>query len=669
MSLVAVVGTGYVGLTTGAYLAHLGHNVVCADLDADKIQRLSRGEIPIVEAGLEELVREGLDRGRLSFVVGAARAAAGAEFVFLCVPTPQDTDGSADMSYIQAAAGEIGPVLDAEAVVINKSTVPVGSTRVVESALGRSDVFVVSNPEFLREGSAVHDCLHPDRIVIGSDDQGAAIRVAELFEGISAPLIVTDPASAETIKYASNAFLATKISFVNAVANLCEAVGADVREVILGIGYDKRIGFEFLKPGPGWGGSCFHPDETVLTRRADEVRHLTFAALFDEVQRVGAEGWEVLSWSPEGVGPEFRSVAAVTRRPYRGDLLEVRTKMGRRLRVTPDHPFVTGDGAFHPTNQVKLARDLGTRDWLPIAQGFPDLGWEQSVGIPLDTLDAAGLRPDDVIVRCGPLLRAELARRSDEIPTGRRRDVLRCGALRLSELAGLGIDLNYLDAAHVAWVGTTTNGTYVPTQIPMDARFWWIVGLYLAEGSITSDGSRRRITWHLPPQGEQFLVEAVRSYWDGLGVKASVYRRPTSLTVSVSSRVLAGWFEHGLQAGVGCYDKGVPDAVWTAGSAERAALLRGLWDGDGSWSRVAGGRTAPNASRWEPAGTPRPWRTTYAARLRGLCTEELVEVWPGHAQVRSQTRLPPPDWRCAAWPGACEISRARLPCWKPSWTR
>jgi UDPglucose 6-dehydrogenase len=271
VSRIAVVGTGYVGLTTGAYLAHLGHEVVCADVVPDKVERLNRGEIPIFETGLEELVREGLDGHRLSFVLGAAPAVEDAEFVFLCVPTPQGEDGSADMSYVQAAAGEIGPHLRSEAVVINKSTVPVGSTRVVEQALGRVDVRVVSNPEFLREGSAVHDCLHPDRIVIGSDDHGAAIRVASLFERLEAPLIVTDPASAEAIKYASNAFLATKVSFVNAVANLCEAVGADVREVVLGMGYDRRIGFEFLKPGPGWGGSCFPKDTRALIRIGDDA--------------------------------------------------------------------------------------------------------------------------------------------------------------------------------------------------------------------------------------------------------------------------------------------------------------------------------------------------------------------------------------------------------------
>jgi UDPglucose 6-dehydrogenase len=268
---IAVIGTGYVGLTTGACFAHVGHDVVCADIDAEKVAQLQRGEIPILEAGLENLVREGIDGGRLSFVLGAAVAAADCEFAYLCVPTPQGLDGSADLSYIEAAAREIGPVLPSEAIVVNKSTVPVGSTRVVERALGRSDIAVVSNPEFLREGSAIHDFLHPDRIVIGAEDQAAAVRVSSLYLGITAPVIVTDPASAETIKYAANAFLATKISFINAVAAVCEAVGADIKDVALGMGYDSRIGHEFLKPGPGWGGSCFPKDSRALVRIAEDA--------------------------------------------------------------------------------------------------------------------------------------------------------------------------------------------------------------------------------------------------------------------------------------------------------------------------------------------------------------------------------------------------------------
>jgi len=271
VSRIAVIGTGYVGLTTGACLAKLGHEVVCTDNNPSRISELDAGRMPILEDGLEEIVKDAVDGGLLRFTTANAEAAAWCEFAYLCVPTPQGDDGSADLSYIEAAASEIGPSLEPDAIVINKSTVPVGSTRVVERALGRSDVHVVSNPEFLREGSAVHDFLHPDRIVIGADDQSAAIRVQSLYVSITAPFIVTDPASAETIKYAANAFLATKISFINAVAAVTESVGADINDVVLGMGFDKRIGDQFLRPGPGWGGSCFPKDSRALVKIAEDA--------------------------------------------------------------------------------------------------------------------------------------------------------------------------------------------------------------------------------------------------------------------------------------------------------------------------------------------------------------------------------------------------------------
>jgi len=271
MTKIAVIGTGYVGLTTGACFAHMGHKVVCADIDAAKVDSLSQGVIPIVELGLADLVEEGIAGGRLSFVLGAANAAKDCDIAFLCVPTPQGDDGSADLSYIETAAREIGPVLPFESVVVNKSTVPVGSAKAVERVLGRPDVKVVSNPEFLREGSAVQDFLKPDRVVIGSDDQAAALKVSSLYDKISAPVIITDPASAETIKYAANAFLATKLSFINAIAAICEGVGADVNDVVVGMGSDKRIGQDFLRPGPGWGGSCFGKDSRALLKIAREA--------------------------------------------------------------------------------------------------------------------------------------------------------------------------------------------------------------------------------------------------------------------------------------------------------------------------------------------------------------------------------------------------------------
>jgi len=266
---VAVLGAGYVGLTTAACFAHLGHDVRCADIDAERVARLRKGEVPILELGLPELVAEGLAARRLDFVVGAPEAARNADLVFLCVQTPQGADGAADLSFVENVAREIAPVLAPRTVVVNKSTVPVGSTRFVQRVLSEAGftsdgVTVASNPEFLREGQAVRDFLNPDRIVIGCENPEAAVRVSELYKGIQAPVLVTDPASAEMIKYASNAFLATKVSFINAIASLCEVVDADVREVAIAMGYDTRIGFQFLHPGPGYGGSCFPKDVAAL---------------------------------------------------------------------------------------------------------------------------------------------------------------------------------------------------------------------------------------------------------------------------------------------------------------------------------------------------------------------------------------------------------------------
>lgn len=259
-----MVGTGYVGLTTGACLAHIGHHVTCADIDSTKISKLSEGQIPIVESGLENLVREELQTGRLHFVVNASQALSQADFTFLCLPTPERHDGSADLSYLQTALKTIRNDLRFESVVINKSTVPVGTVRFVERILARPDIGVVSNPEFLREGSAVHDFLNPDRVVIGAVDQAVATRVASLYSTLTTRVITTDPESAELIKYASNAFLATKLSFVNQISALSEAVRANVDDVIAGMGSDKRIGESFLRPGPGWGGSCFPKDTKSL---------------------------------------------------------------------------------------------------------------------------------------------------------------------------------------------------------------------------------------------------------------------------------------------------------------------------------------------------------------------------------------------------------------------
>ncbi|WP_018684770.1 UDP-glucose dehydrogenase family protein [Actinokineospora enzanensis] len=270
---IAVIGTGYVGLTTGACLASLGHDVVCADVDADKVKRLSRGEVDILEPGLADLVSEGIAAGRLTFVLGASAALRhsedGPEVMFLCVPTPMGVGGVADLSIVESVIEEVRDLLPVDCVVVNKSTVPVGTAERTEELLNRPDVAVVSNPEFLREGSAVYDFLNPDRIVVGGSQQDAAERVAALYAKLGAPTVLTDAPSAELVKYAANCFLAMKLSYVNAVAELCDRLGANITDVTEGMGYDKRIGQAFLQPGPGWGGSCLPKDTSAMVQLAD----------------------------------------------------------------------------------------------------------------------------------------------------------------------------------------------------------------------------------------------------------------------------------------------------------------------------------------------------------------------------------------------------------------
>ncbi len=270
MRRIAVIGTGYVGLVTGACFADLGNRVWCVDIDERKISKLKKGELPFFEPGLEEIVRRNQKAGRISFTLSYAEALKEAEFVFIAVNTPQGKEGEADLTYVKAAASGIARHLEHPLIIVNKSTVPIGTGDFVADIVREYapdpeiPFWVVSNPEFLREGSAVHDFMNPDRIVLGSNDREAAEKVAELYAPLGAPIIITDLRTAEMIKYASNAFLATKISFINEIANICEALGADVQVVARGMGLDHRIGPEFLGAGLGWGGSCFPKDVRAL---------------------------------------------------------------------------------------------------------------------------------------------------------------------------------------------------------------------------------------------------------------------------------------------------------------------------------------------------------------------------------------------------------------------
>jgi UDPglucose 6-dehydrogenase len=275
---IAMIGTGYVGLVSGACFSDFGHDVTCVDKDVAKIEALRQGKMPIFEPGLDELVERNVRGGRLAFTTDLETAVEGAEAVFIAVGTPSRRgDGHADLSYVFAAAEEIARALRGPAVVVTKSTVPVGTgdevERIIRDAAPEARAWVVSNPEFLREGAAIEDFKRPDRIVVGTEDAEAAELMREIYRPLylnKAPLLVTGRRTAELIKYAANAFLATKITFINEIADLCEIVGADVQDVARGIGLDNRIGAKFLHAGPGYGGSCFPKDTVALLKTAED---------------------------------------------------------------------------------------------------------------------------------------------------------------------------------------------------------------------------------------------------------------------------------------------------------------------------------------------------------------------------------------------------------------
>jgi UDPglucose 6-dehydrogenase len=398
-------------------------------------------------------------------------------------------------------------------------------------------------------------------VVVGDDGDWAGDAVVELYAPLDAPLVRTDVKSAEMVKLASNAFLATKISFINEIANVCEETGADVVEVARGMGLDDRIGPKFLQAGIGFGGSCFAGDQTVLARLGGQARLLRLDSLWrlcggEDEEALAPPDLEVLSWVPGEAEPEYMSVSLLTRRDYDGDMVEVRTKMGRRLRTTADHPFVVGTGRDEELLGVKPAGELDREDWLPLALGGPS-------GFAPRRLSLAGVLED----------RAVEPERVRVRPAG----------------GGVAVRLPQASDTRDATFGTASNGVFTPLELEADEHFWRVVGLYLAEGCVASDGARERITWSFHPTREQHLVDEVVAYWQRHGIAVHAYRTPTAKHVEVSSRILAAWWTSLLGLGRNSYAQRLPDLIWEQTIERKRALLSALWEGDGSWSLVNGG--------------------------------------------------------------------------------
>ncbi len=505
-AVICVIGTGYVGLVTGTCLADMGNRVTCVDIVAEKIERLKQGVLPIYEPGLEEMVERNVQAGRLHFTTNYKEGLDQSEFIFIAVNTPTGNgQGGADMRYVESAARSIAEELDHHAIIINKSTVPVGSgdvvSRVIHNNLRRPDISftVVSNPEFLREGSAVQDFYNPDRVVLGSSEPDMAHKVARLYLPLRAPIVITDLYTAEMIKYASNAFLATKISFINEIAQICERLGADVKEVAAGMGYDKRIGRAFLDAGLGYGGSCFEADETIFSLNSPNVAAERFDTLFekggapyqgDVVELVQPEHQRVVAFDLETGQPTLADVKAITRRPYKGKMVKINTSMGRTLRVTADHPVIVYKGQEF---NIMRAEAVVAGDQLMALCELPVV--EQAASLDLiDLLRGTSLEADVYVKPIDNTFSEQYAQFVAAIPQDmlkypneiKRHNRMSLRLFRyLSDLQVINVPIEKLQLYTAKGAGAMINAS-----IPVDADLLRFCGYYLAEGYISQDAGR-----------------------------------------------------------------------------------------------------------------------------------------------------------------------------------
>ncbi|MBI3952216.1 MAG: nucleotide sugar dehydrogenase [Acidobacteria bacterium] len=598
MSEVCVIGAGHVGLVTTACLAKLGHQVIAVDKDAERIERLSQGQSPFYEPGLDELLQQGLERQRLAFSTQIADGVQSSEIIFICVGTPPMADGRADLAQVEEVARTVAQHMESYKLIVEKSTVPVKTSQWIKRTIGlfnRTGIEfdVASNPEFLREGSAIKDFMQPDRIVIGVESERAKALMLKLYEGFDCPILVTDINTAEIIKHASNSFLAMKISFINMVADLCERAGADVQMVAEGMGYDARIGRAFLNAGVGYGGSCLLPDEVAFISDRQGVEVVEMHECFDRFDP--QEPMSVLSFDAAAGQILPVRVKAVMRRAYQGEVIHLRARMGRRISVTADHPVIIySDGL-----QVKLANEVVVGDRLVLPTG-PIEGATASMEINLlNELERRPL-PASVIIRSNGQFASTFDAYSRFVTPDLLKD--RCEikqsdmmSSRVYQALKIG---GHLEVSEPELQLYTARGaaTFFPTVVRLDGNFCRLLGHYLAEGWITCDvgrkGAVRERVGFCFGEHEREYVEDLHAILTRLGVKFSVKRDAKShtLTTIVSSKVFATLLRDVLRLGANSYDKQLPAFIFVADEAQRRELLRGLWSGDGSVSRPNQGR-------------------------------------------------------------------------------
>lgn len=608
MKNICVIGTGYVGIVNGTGFADLGNKVVTVDIDQRKVDMLKAGHMPIYEPGLKEMVERNVKAGRLHFTTSYEEGLKDAQFVFICVGTPEGVDGEADLRYVRTAAETIARTMTHPLIIINKSTVPVGTGDWVADIVRKTQpkpvqFSVVSCPEFLREGAAVADFMHPDRTVLGSLDPRASEAVAQLYLPLRAPIVMTDLRTAEMIKYASNAFLATRISFINEISIICEKLGADVTEVAQGMGFDKRIGHHFLQAGVGYGGSCFEGDETIFTVNDDgSVTTRTLKELFDaqddmtthaNVDIVSTSGVRVMAFDMQTGCPEIADVLTATRRAYNGEMVNIKATMGRTLRVTADHPVIR----FSETGfDVIEAGRVQAGDRIVTLKQMPPLSPAPEVIDLIAALDGTALSADVYVSPTDDSFSAQYERYKAHITPDMLKyphEIKRHNRMPLKLFCYLR-DLGVIDVAADKLQLYTAKGaaTKINAVIPVDADLMRLLGYYIAEGFISSDtgraGAQRQRIGFCFHEGEREYIADLQRILTGYGLKYTERHATSATTTLVSSRVFAWFIRDVLGCGTRSEDKQLPNIAFNVDESLRYALLRGMFSGDGAVTTVQG---------------------------------------------------------------------------------
>ncbi len=579
---IGVVGTGYVGLIQAVGLAELGFEVTAYDIDPSKIEKLKRGIPPIYEKDLEGLLKKNLHRLEFTNRVENLK---GSEVIFICVGTPQDAKGKANLSFVFSAAESLKPLLTGEGIVVLKSTVPVGTNRKVQELLG-DRAFVVSNPEFLREGIAVWDFFNPERVVLGFGEnhpdwvREKMLTLYGYFVEKKTPFVITNWESAELIKYASNTFLAMKISFINELARLAEKAGADVRDVAEGMGLDSRIGPKFLNAGIGWGGSCFHPKEVCFVETEKGLKVLEFHEL------EGFEGKPLKVLSSDGEKLTTEGVKYLSRRFYSGEIYTIKLPLGREIRVTHDHPMLVVSGK---TFEVKLAGELREGDKVAVP-----LGWSgEGKTFEVDLLEELSPKVKTLRFRNKTFAVESFGKLKPFLKRKYPHDVKKTGVLTAEEVLSFEETLKvHKVEGELLSVGNGKNT--LPRFLKLDGDLARLLGYFAAEGWISEERTpkgykRYKIGFTFHREETEYL-EDLKGILKKLGLTYAVVKNGNAESVIVSSTPFAVLLNEVFETGKGSYDKAVPPQVLTSPKGVKLEFLKGYLRGDGSITAVNGGK-------------------------------------------------------------------------------